>query len=65
MVPAVRIQMLRGSGNAYGFFAILLHWLIALLILALLALGYIMTRPDIDPALHVGESCAGCHPVCA
>lgn len=44
--------MLRGSGNAYGFFAILLHWLIALLILALLALGYIMTRPDIDPALQ-------------
>lgn len=44
--------MLRGSGNAYGFFAILLHWSIALLILALLALGYIMTRPDIDPALQ-------------
>lgn len=44
--------MLRGSGNAYGFFAILLHWLIALLILALLTLGYIMTRPDIDPALQ-------------
>lgn len=44
--------MLRGSGNAYGFFAILLHWLIAVLILTLLALGYIMTRPGIDPALQ-------------
>lgn len=44
--------MLRGSVNAYGLFAILLHWLIAVLILSLLVLGYIMTRPDIDPALQ-------------
>ncbi|WP_320198183.1 cytochrome b [Agrobacterium sp. rho-13.3] len=44
--------MVRGSVNAYGFFAILLHWLIAVLILGLLALGYVMTRPDTDPALQ-------------
>ncbi|WP_313197070.1 cytochrome b [Rhizobium sp.] len=36
----------------YNFLTITLHWLIALLILGLIVLGFIMTRSSIDPALQ-------------
>lgn len=44
--------MLRNGPDAFGRVTILLHWAIALLIAGLLVLGYIMTRPDIDPMLQ-------------
>ncbi len=44
--------MPRRPADGYDPIAILLHWLIASLILGLLVLGFIMTRPSIDPALQ-------------
>ena len=41
--------MSRKASKTYGFIAILLHWTIAILIVGLLVLGYVMTRPEIDP----------------
>ncbi|HVK91681.1 MAG TPA: cytochrome b/b6 domain-containing protein [Mycoplana sp.] len=38
--------------NEYGIWAIGLHWLIALLILGLIGLGFVMRRTAIDPALQ-------------
>jgi cytochrome b561 len=42
--------MSRKASYQYSLIAILLHWAIAILILGVLVLGYVMTRPDIDPA---------------
>jgi cytochrome b561 len=36
----------------YGIAAILFHWMIALLFIGQLALGYAMSGPDVDPALQ-------------
>ena len=44
--------MLRNGADAFGWVTIFLHWTIAILIAGLLVLGYIMTRPDIDPVLQ-------------
>ncbi len=44
--------MLRNRQDTFGWGAIVLHWAIALLIVGLIALGYVMTRPDIDPELQ-------------
>jgi cytochrome b561 len=44
------MAMSRKASYHYGLIAILLHWMIAALILGVLALGYVMTRQDIDPA---------------
>ncbi|MBP1856613.1 cytochrome b [Rhizobium herbae] len=44
--------MLRNRRDAFGWGTIALHWSIALLIIGLIVLGYVMTRPDIDPALQ-------------
>lgn len=44
--------MLRNRQNTFGWGTILLHWAIAVLIAGLLVLGYVMTRPDVDPALQ-------------
>lgn len=41
-----------GVFERYSFLTITLHWLIALLILGLIVLGFIMTRSAIDPALR-------------
>ncbi|OHV75911.1 cytochrome b [Rhizobium sp. LCM 4573] len=43
---------MRGPADRYDIFTIILHWLIATLILGLLALGFAMTRPGIDPVLQ-------------
>lgn len=37
---------------SYDCLTITLHWLVALLILGLIALGFVMTRSSIDPALQ-------------
>ncbi|OCP01402.1 MULTISPECIES: cytochrome b [unclassified Ensifer] len=44
--------MLRNDKAGFGWITITLHWTIAALILALLALGYIMRRLPVDPALQ-------------
>ncbi|UIK06325.1 cytochrome b [Neorhizobium galegae] len=44
--------MPRRSADGYDLVAIALHWLIAVLILGLLVLGFVMTRRSIDPALQ-------------
>lgn len=44
--------MLRNRRDAFGWGTIALHWTIALLIVGLIVLGYVMTRPNIDPALQ-------------
>jgi cytochrome b561 len=44
--------MPRRLADGYDPIAIVLHWLIALLILGLLVLGFVMTRQSIDPALQ-------------
>ncbi|TKT58242.1 cytochrome b [Rhizobiaceae bacterium LC148] len=44
--------VMRGPADRYDTFTIILHWLIAVLILGLLALGFAMTRPGIDPVLQ-------------
>lgn len=38
--------------DRYSFLTITLHWLIALMILGLIVLGFVMTRSSIDPALQ-------------
>lgn len=44
--------MPRRPADGYDPIAIVLHWLIALLILGLLVLGFVMTLQSIDPALQ-------------
>ncbi|MEI2300373.1 cytochrome b [Ensifer sp. MJa1] len=44
--------MLRNDRAGFGWIAISLHWTVAGLILALLALGFVMRRVPIDPALQ-------------
>ncbi|MDQ0320093.1 cytochrome b561 [Pararhizobium capsulatum DSM 1112] len=44
--------MWRNDKNGYGWGTIVLHWTIAILIGGLVALGYAMTRADIDPELQ-------------
>lgn len=44
--------MSRASDDHYDLPTIVLHWLIAVLILGLLLLGFVMTRPSIDPELQ-------------
>jgi Cytochrome B561 len=44
--------MSRTSDDRYDLPTIVLHWLIAVLILGLLLLGFVMTRPSIDPGLQ-------------
>jgi cytochrome b561 len=43
---------MRDYADRYGPGTILLHWLIAMLILGLIGLGFLMTRPGTDPALQ-------------
>jgi hypothetical protein len=45
----------RNSTATYGLIAVLFHWTIALLFIAQLALGYLMSGDDVDPALGVGS----------
>lgn len=44
--------MLRNDKAGFGWVTIILHWTIAAIILALLALGFIMRRVPIDPVLQ-------------
>lgn len=44
--------MSHASDDRYDLPTIVLHWLIAVLILGLLLLGFVMTRPSIDPVLQ-------------
>ncbi|HEV7306533.1 cytochrome b [Ensifer sp.] len=44
--------MLRNDKTGFGWITIALHWAIAALILVLLALGFIMRRVPIDPAMQ-------------
>ena len=44
--------MLRNDKAGFGWVTIVLHWTIAAIILALLALGFVMSRVPIDPALQ-------------
>lgn len=44
--------MLRNRQDSFGWGTIVLHWMIALLIVGLIVLGYVMTRPEIDPELQ-------------
>ncbi|XOK12572.1 cytochrome b [Agrobacterium tumefaciens] len=50
-VPAGE-RLWRNSPTSFGWVAIAFHWTIALLFLAQLALGYLMSRDDIDPVLQ-------------
>lgn len=50
-VPAEKKRW-RNSTVAYGLIMIIFHWVIALLFLAQLALGYLMSGEDVDPALQ-------------
>lgn len=43
---------MRRPADRYDPLTIFLHWLIAVLILGLIVLGFVMTRPSIDPALQ-------------
>ncbi|MFB9950368.1 cytochrome b [Rhizobium puerariae] len=43
---------MRRPANRYDSFTIILHWLMAALILGLVLLGFVMTRPSIDPTLQ-------------
>ncbi|OLP44947.1 cytochrome b [Rhizobium oryziradicis] len=45
-------KRLRNSTATYGLIAVLFHWTIALLFIAQLALGYLMSGDDVDPALQ-------------
>lgn len=38
--------------QTYGWLAVAFHWTIALLFIGQIALGYLMSHPDIDPALQ-------------
>ncbi len=42
----------RNSTATYGLIAVLFHWAIALLFIAQLVLGYLMSGDDVDPALQ-------------
>ncbi|MBG0507476.1 cytochrome b [Agrobacterium sp. MOPV5] len=42
----------RNTSISYGLLAIAFHWTIAVLFLAQLALGYVMSRDNIDPVLQ-------------
>lgn len=42
----------RNSTATYGLIAVLFHWTIALLFIGQLALGYLMSGDDVDPALQ-------------
>lgn len=42
----------QSSAKNYGLIAIIFHWTIALLFIAQLALGYLMSGDDVDPALQ-------------
>jgi cytochrome b561 len=42
----------RNSTTTYGLIAVLFHWTIALLFIGQLALGYLMSGDDVDPALQ-------------
>jgi cytochrome b561 len=44
--------MLRNRQGSFGWGTIVLHWMIAFLTTGLIILGYVMTRPDIDPELQ-------------
>lgn len=44
--------MIRNGRTDFGWVTILLHWVIALLIVGLIALGFIMVRTAVDPALQ-------------
>ncbi|WP_457582991.1 cytochrome b [Ensifer canadensis] len=44
--------MLQNSKSGFGWVTIILHWLIAVSILGLLALGFVMRRLSLDPALQ-------------
>ncbi|NVD41145.1 cytochrome b [Ensifer sp. HO-A22] len=44
--------MLRNSRSTFGWVTIVLHWMIAALILGLIALGFAMRRLSLDPALQ-------------
>ncbi|CAN7276414.1 MULTISPECIES: cytochrome b [Ensifer] len=44
--------MLQNSKSTFGWVTIILHWLIAMSILGLLALGFVMRRLSLDPALQ-------------
>jgi len=44
--------MPRSMTERYDPLTIMLHWLIAALIIGLIVLGFVMTRPTIDPALQ-------------
>src|SRR5689334_18591859 len=45
-------MMIRNGRTDFGLATRLLHWVIALLILGLVALGFVMVRVAIDPALQ-------------
>lgn len=45
------VRRWRNTSASFGLVAIVFHWTIALLFLAQLALGYLMSR-DIDPVLQ-------------
>lgn len=47
-----RERVWRNTPLSYGLVAIAFHWTIAVLFLAQLALGYLMSRDNIDPALQ-------------
>ncbi len=44
--------MLLNGHETFGWGTIILHWMIALLIVGLIVLGFVMVRPDIDPELQ-------------
>ncbi|MBP1842368.1 cytochrome b561 [Rhizobium petrolearium] len=44
--------VMRHPADYYNPLTIILHWLIALIILGLIVLGFVMTRPSIDPSLQ-------------
>lgn len=45
-------RRLRNTSSSFGLVAIAFHWTIAILFLAQLALGYLMSRDSIDPVLQ-------------
>ncbi|MFF2321401.1 cytochrome b [Agrobacterium sp. NPDC058088] len=45
-------RRLRNTSSSFGLVAIVFHWTIAILFLAQLALGYLMSRDSIDPVLQ-------------
>lgn len=49
---SMRERLWRNTPISYGLVAIAFHWTIAVLFLAQLALGYLMSRDNIDPVLQ-------------